>query len=128
MDKPSTPSFILQSCPPERHAVVPVRGEVADVQVWDHGLQPSQHQFLGRELGLADLVSQDQVPYQTQDQLQAAVHNVFTSCKDRELEIGKQQVVVYLFLLVPVGEQSAILDSSAHYSCLISSWCEQTLK
>jgi len=35
------------------------------------------HEFLGGELALADLVTENEMPYQTQDKLQVTIHDIF---------------------------------------------------
>ena len=43
----------------EVDAIVPVGGEVLDLAVRQDGLQPGQHQLLGREVGSPQLVVGD---------------------------------------------------------------------
>ena len=60
----------------EVDAIVPVGGEVLDLAVRQDGLQPGQHQLLGREVGSPQLVVGDQRPSQPQDQFQVAIVDV----------------------------------------------------
>ena len=60
----------------EEDAVVPVLGEVFQLAVGEDGLEPGQHELLGREVGGAELVVGNEGPDQAQDQLQVAVVDV----------------------------------------------------
>jgi len=65
----------------ECNAVIPVGIEVGDLKVCEDGIEPCQHELLGRHLAPPDLVAQDQMPDQCQDQLEVAIHYVYTTCK-----------------------------------------------
>jgi len=54
-----------------------MQAEVAlDAIISRTDLEPCEHEFPRRELGLAYLIPHDEGPYQAQDQLQVAVHDV----------------------------------------------------
>lgn len=60
-----------------------MRVEVAlDAIISRTDLEPCEHELPRRELGLAYLVSHDERPYQAQDQLQVAVHDVHVTWKN----------------------------------------------
>ena len=49
-------------------------------------LEPRQHEFLGRELGLSDLVMHDEWPDKTQDELEVAIDDVHITWKEEKNE------------------------------------------
>lgn len=51
--------------------------------VGDDGVDPGQHELLGRRPTLGDLILEDQSPGQTHDQPQIARHHVLRACRDR---------------------------------------------
>ena len=64
----------------ESLAIVPVRAEVGDVKVEEDGIDPGQHQLLGRRLAAPDLVAKDEAPDQAEDQLEVAAVDILGSC------------------------------------------------
>lgn len=65
----------------QEDSVVPVVCEVLELAVGQDGLQPGQHQLLGREVWGTQLVVGNQGPDQAQDQLQVAIVDISVAWK-----------------------------------------------
>lgn len=79
-----------------------MQAEVAlDTIISRTDLEPCEHEFPRRELGLAYLVSHNERPYQTQDQLQIAVHDVHVTWKSGEIDFSENFSEIYVEHTMP---------------------------